>query len=141
MITLIETTLNDLEQALEDWKAETPEAREDTPRAEQLIADKTEELFKQWIEDNGNLDEDAYAGYADNLGEDLLKVEDWARDAEDAYAGEFYNDEEFAESLIEETEDLNALPDVLRWNIDWAGVARDVMHDYFEESGYYFRNH
>jgi antirestriction protein len=133
--------LNELQQALEDWKAETPEAREDTPRVEALIQDKTEELFAEWVAEHGNLDEDAYAGYADNLGEDLLEVEDWATDAEDAYAGEFYNDEEFAESLIEETEDLNDVPDIIRNNINWEGLAIDVMQDYFEVNGHYFRNH
>lgn len=140
METTTTQDLNELEQALADWKAETPEAREDTPRAEALIQDKTEELFKQWVEDNGNLDEDAYAGYADNLGEDLLKVEDWATDAEDAYAGEFYNDEEFAESLLEEIEDMNSLPDIFRNNLDWEGIAVEIMQDYFEINGHYFRN-
>lgn len=132
--------MNELEQALEDWKAETPETKEDTARTEALIEDKIQELFKQWVEDNGTLELEAYEGYAENLTLDLLEIEDWSSEAEENYAGEFYNDEEFTESLLEETEDMNSLPDVIRYHIDWSGVARDIMHDYFEVSGHYFRN-
>lgn len=132
--------MNELQQALEDWKAETPEAREDTPRAEELIQNKTEELFKQYLEEHGSYDHEAYEGYADNLSLDLLEVEDWLSEADENYSGEFYNDEEFAESLLEETSDLSNLPDIIRWNLDWSGIANDIMHDYFEVSGHYFRN-
>ena len=132
--------MNELEQALEDWKTATPEAREDTAKAEALIEDKTNELFVEWVDANGSLEEEAYRGYADNLLLDLLEVEDWGSEAEENYSGEFYNDEEFSESLLEETEDLSSLPDIIRHNIDWNGVARDIMHDYFEVGGHYFRN-
>lgn len=132
--------MNELEQALEDWKAETPELQEDTARTEALIEDKIQELFKQWVEDNGTLELEAYEGYADNLSLDLLEVEDWSSEAEDNYSGEFYNDEEFAESLLEETENLDSLPTIIRYNLDWSGIASDIMNDYFEVSGHYFRN-
>ena len=132
--------MNELEQALEDWKAETPLAREDTQLAESLIKVKTQELFENWIVENGNLAEDTYAGYAENLILDLLEVEDWASEAEENYSGEFYNDEEFAESLLEETENLDSLPTIIRYNLDWSGIANDIMNDYFEVGGHYFRN-
>ena len=132
--------MNELEQALEDWKAKTPEAREDTPRAEALIEEKTQELFKQYLEEHGSYDHEAYEGYAENLSLDLLEVEDWMSEADERYSGEFYNDEEFAEALIEETEDLSGVPNFILYHIDWSGVARDLMHDYFEVSGHYFRN-
>ena len=132
--------MNELEQALEDWKAETPETKEDTARTEALIEDKIQELFKQYVEEHGSYDLEAYEGYADNLTLDLLEVEDWMSEADENYSGEFYNDEEFAESLLEETEDLSSLPNLIRYNLDWSGIARDIMHDYFEVSGHYFRN-
>ena len=132
--------MNELQQALEDWKAETPLAREDTQLAESLTQVKTDELFKQYVEENGSYDLEAYEGYAENLTLDLLEVEDWMSEADENYSGEFYNDEEFAESLLEETEDLNNLPNIIRWNLDWSGIANDIMHDYFEVAGHYFRN-
>jgi antirestriction protein len=132
--------MNELQQALEDWKTATPSAQEDTALAEALIEQKTSDLFKQYVEEHGSYDLEAYEGYADNLTLDLLEVEDWMSEADENYSGEFYNDEEFAESLLEETEDLSNLPNIIRWNLDWSGIANDIMHDYFEVSGHYFRN-
>jgi antirestriction protein len=132
--------MNELEQALEDYKTATPSAQQDTPLAEALIEQKTSDLFKQWVEENGSLDLEAYEGYADNLHLDLLEVEDWSKEADENYAGEFYNDEMFAESLLEEIEDLSNLPDIISGNIDWSGVAVDIMYDYFEVGGHYFRS-
>jgi hypothetical protein len=132
--------MNELQQALEDWKTATPLAQEDTQLAESLTQVKTDELFKQYVEENGSYDLEAYEGYAENLTLDLLEVEDWMSEADENYSGEFYNDEEFAESLLEETENLDSLPTIIRYNLDWSGIANDIMNDYFEVSGHYFRN-
>lgn len=58
-----------------------------------------------------------------------------ASDFEEAYCGVYDSLADFAEQHIEECygESLKALPDFLRYRIDWQGVARD-----FECSGDYF---
>ena len=56
---------------------------------------------------------------------------------EDAYQGEFKDDEEFAESMAESMgiEISNAWPHNC---IDWERAARDLMFDYSESNGHYF---
>lgn len=57
---------------------------------------------------------------------------------EDAYQGKYYDDAEFVQQLIEETEEgMNDLPAYI--HIDWEWTAREIMSDYEEENGYYFR--
>ena len=59
---------------------------------------------------------------------------------EEAYAGTARSDEEFAENLAN---DLGLIPDDLAWpmsHIDWEGAARDLMMEYAENDGFYFRN-
>lgn len=136
----MKTTLNELEQALADWKLETPSTREDTAHTEQLIETQTREIFTEWVTENCSYDVEVYEAYQENIGDNLLDVADWFTDCEDAYAGEWRNNEEFAENLLEETEDLSRIPDLIRYNIDWSGLARDLMNDYFEVNGHYFLN-
>lgn len=59
---------------------------------------------------------------------------------EEAYAGKFDSDEDFAVEMLESTGDLNSIPESLRYYFDYAAFARDLMMDYFEADGYYFRN-
>ncbi len=58
---------------------------------------------------------------------------------EEAYQGEWRTDEDFVKDLLEGT---GALPKDLPLfiHIDWEATARDIMMDYSEDSGYYFRN-
>lgn len=59
---------------------------------------------------------------------------------EEAYAGTARSDEEFAENMANE---LGPISDDLTWpmsHIDWEGAARDLMMDYAENDGFYFRN-
>lgn len=58
---------------------------------------------------------------------------------EEAYQGEFDSDAEFAES---QAESLGYIDRELTWPfncIDWEDAAKDLMHDYFEQDGHYFR--
>lgn len=58
---------------------------------------------------------------------------------EEAYSGEFRNDEVFAEDLAEQTD---SVPAELSWPcncIDWEQAAREIMQDYCEQNNYYFR--
>ena len=61
----------------------------------------------------------------------------------DMYYGEFDNTKEFAEHHIEETEDLDSIPWIIRSNIDYSNVWYDLQDDYIEieadRSNYFFR--
>lgn len=63
-----------------------------------------------------------------------------AEDFEDAYQGEFNSDEDFAQNMAEECGYMDKAPPSWPFNcIDWEWAARELMHDYFEVSGHYFR--
>lgn len=95
------------------------------------------EGLPEWI------DRDAVFAYMDDQHMSPSKFD--LGDFEEAYQGEYKNDEEFAEELVEQIYDLDdALPDLLRYRIDWEGVARDLLcSDYssveFDDHHYYFR--
>jgi len=83
---------------------------------------------------------EVYAAYAENLSLDPINVESWQDEAEEAYAGEYDSDADFAQTLAD---DLDAVPANAPWPlscIDWEYAARELMYDYFETEGYYFRN-
>ena len=83
---------------------------------EDLIEDYGEELCNKFIEDYGCDDPDTF---------------------EEAYQGEFSSDEEMVRALLE---DIGALPDLPHYiHIDWESTARDIMFDYMEIDGHYFR--
>lgn len=77
---------------------------------------------------------DACKAYLDAMGSgtDLS-------DFEEAYQGEYSSDEDFAEQLAE---DLGEIDKDAHWPnncIDWKKAARELMYDYFESNGFYFR--
>lgn len=58
---------------------------------------------------------------------------------EDSYSGKWDSDEDFAQDLVESCGDIpRNLPCYI--HIDWEGTARDIMMDYSEENGHYFRS-
>tara|TARA_R100001440_G_scaffold14295_1_gene24365 strand:- start:390 stop:950 length:561 start_codon:yes stop_codon:yes gene_type:complete len=61
----------------------------------------------------------------------------------DMYYGEFDNTKEFAEHHIEETEDLDSIPWIIRSNIDYSNIWYDLQDDFIEieadRSNYFFR--
>jgi antirestriction protein len=58
---------------------------------------------------------------------------------EESYQGQYDSDEEFVQQLIEDTEEgIKDLPSYI--HIDWEWTAQDIMMDYCEENGYYFRS-
>lgn len=61
-------------------------------------------------------------------------------DIDEAYNGSFDDDEEFAQDMAEQ---LGAVDKDAAWPmtcIDWEQAARELMMDYSEHNGYYFRN-
>jgi antirestriction protein len=57
----------------------------------------------------------------------------------EAYQGRFNSDADFARDLCDQ---IRAIPDDFpSWiSIDWYQTAKDIMMDYFESNGHYFRN-
>jgi len=89
---------------------------------------------EQMSEEN-SLDVDINQAYIDLVGEEYATADA----AEEAYQGEYGNDEDFVEQLLEDCGDIpKDLPAYV--HIDWVGTARDVMMDYSEQDGYYFRD-
>lgn len=49
--------------------------------------------------------------------------------AREAFRGKYDSDEDYAEEFHSECGDLDAVPERLRYHIDWASVAREMSHD------------
>ena len=85
---------------------------------------------------DGGADEGAIDAYiALGIGDDDLS------DFEEAYQGKYASNEEFARSIAEDTgavTDKNQ--DWPLYCIDWEWAARELMMDYSEQDGHYFRN-
>lgn len=79
-------------------------------------------------------DEDAVKAYIYCFGE-------WNEsDFQDRYRGEFRSWEDMAEELLEETGQLDEIPENLRYYFDYEKYARDLRigGDFTEHDGYYF---
>lgn len=90
---------------------------------------------KEMSRDNG-LEEDINQAYIELVGADSATAED----CQEAYSGEFKSDEDFAQDMAEQ---LGAIEADAKWPhncIDWEYAARELMMDYSEQDGYYFRN-
>lgn len=89
---------------------------------------RIEELIKKY-----DYDEEAVNAYLE-LGND-----DDLRNFEEAYQGKWDTDEDFVKDLIEGTGEIpKDFPAYI--HIDWEATARDIMMDYTEMNGHYFRN-
>lgn len=59
---------------------------------------------------------------------------------EEAYQGQYRSDEDFAQEMAEQ---LGSIDKNATWPqncIDWEHAAKELMYDYCEENGHYFRN-
>ena len=99
------------------------------------MENNAEEIIATFIEENDlENQEDAVRAYATLVGADFLES------FQEAYQGEFNSDEDFARSIAA---DLGAIDKNASWPnncIDWEKAAKELMYDYAEEGGYYFRN-
>ena len=79
-------------------------------------------------------DDDAKIAYMECFGE-------WnGNDFDERYSGQFDSDAEFAQDMAEQCGDIQQ---EIRWPytcIDWEHAARELMYDYCDHNGYYFRN-
>jgi len=63
------------------------------------------------------------------------------KNIDEAYHGSFNNDEHFAKETAEQCGEYNQRDE--RWPkncIDWELAAKELMYDYCEQNGHYFRN-
>jgi len=74
-------------------------------------------------------DEDVILGYFDNTGE--------LDNFEESHQGQYSSDEDFTQQLIEDI-GIKDLPGYI--HINWERTANDIMMDYFEIDGHYFRS-
>ena len=68
--------------------------------------------------------------------------QDIAKEIEEAYIGQFSDDKTFAQEMAEEVPSWNN-GEAKEWPhycIDWEYAARELMMDYTEQNGHYFRN-
>ena len=85
------------------------------------------------IEENSWNKEQVEAYLELGIGDDDLQ------NFEESYQGKWDNDEDFVKELLEDTGNIpKDLPAYI--HIDWEGTAKDVMMDYSEQDGHYFRN-
>ena len=78
--------------------------------------------------------EAAKAAYLDCFGS-------WdASGFEDSYSGEWVQDQDLAQDYIDSTGLLDGMPNNLRAYFDIEAFTRDLMMDYSESGGHYFRN-
>lgn len=90
---------------------------------------------RQKLIDDGAIEE-AVNAYIDIVGIDYID------DFEEAYNGHFPSDEEFARDMADNTTAIND-KEMQSWPfycIDWEYASRDLMMDYSEQDGFYFRN-
>lgn len=89
------------------------------------------------LEAYDEFNEDAVNAYCSLFG-------DWDKDKfQDCYHGEFGSWEDMAEQLLEETGELNEIPERLRNYFDYQAYARDIRlgGDMCEHDGHFFWNH
>jgi hypothetical protein len=85
------------------------------------------------IDEHGN---DIVKAYAYLVGWDYVEADKIS----DEYVGEYDSDEAFAQQMAE---DSGQIADDAQWPytcIDWERASRDLMYDYHEHDGFYFRN-
>lgn len=80
-------------------------------------------------------DKEAIDAYIKNYGEGYLD------NFEEAYTGKYDSDADFAQDMHEQISEPLEGADRWPYNcIDWDYAARELMYDYLELDGYYFRN-
>ena|SRR3990167_2164173 len=93
------------------------------------LKDTDKETLKDLIEEFG---EELVYKYFDN-GYGL-------KDMQEAYSGEYSSDKDFAQDMAEQ---LGSIDKNVCWPctcIDWEWAAKELMYDYFEIDGHYFRS-
>ena len=72
-------------------------------------------------------DGDAFAAWLDYQGYGLSEAKDRKEEFEDAYQGQHDSEEDYAEQLLDDTGELNSIPEHLRYYFDYDAYARDQL--------------
>jgi antirestriction protein len=92
-----------------------------------------EELF-DWLALDDN-EKEILEAYIEATGDASATLDD----ANDAYYGQFDSDVDFTQQLLEDCGEIpKDLPNYIV--IDWEATARQIMWDFMEYQGFYFRN-
>lgn len=107
---------------------------------ESWISDK----FWEYLEAIADVqDEEAFKLYIENLGIDFEKndVSSIVEDFQDAYQGYFDRELDFTYDLLEQTGELEQIPQHLRYYFDYESYTRDLfINDFYMVEGHVFRN-
>ena len=105
-----------------------------------ILSDNSQEI--EYLE---SLDDVLSAGHSVSLHEEFIAHfgDSCIGDFSDYYYGEFDSTKEFAEHIVEETINLDSIPDLIVSNIDYSNVWYDLQHDFVEveadRTAYFFR--
>jgi hypothetical protein len=116
--------------------APLPSTKENTMADFDDTRDYLEELEQAGIWESNYIDLDAYAAYSEENDCELEEYATWTNDVEDAYQGSYTDDAEFAYAYYD---DMGETLGYLSSYVDWDRVASDLMADFYESHGYYFR--
>lgn len=104
---------------------------------ESYISENLYEAIEQI--DNSNYGFEIIESYLKNYGCNSTEISEIIENVEESYQGEYSNDIDFVQSLLEDTGDIpESLPNYI--HIDWESTSRDLMMDYFAFDNHYFRN-
>ena len=128
---------NDLEEFTELMK----KARKSVCRDEWFYSDclYLNSIYSEHISDETlyeyleSLDDVLASGHSVSLHEEFISNfgESYIGDFENYYVGEF-DTKEFSEHYIENSVNLDSIPDIITSNIDYENVWYDLQHDYVE---------
>ena len=89
--------------------------------------------------ENSDYAEEVIEAYLDCMGFNDEEINEVIEKVGEAYSGEFENDIEFTQNLLEGCGDIpENLPSYI--HIDWERTSRDIMFDYSTSNNHYFRN-
>jgi antirestriction protein len=69
-----------------------------------------------------------------------IEIDDGLENFMESYSGKFDSDEDFAKDIAEQLGDIDSDAKWPHDCIDWEHAARELMYDYSEADGFYFRN-
>jgi hypothetical protein len=108
---------------------------EQTPQ--EILIEKIKFHTGDWYSDEAI---EAYLDHFGYTGEDDEDPQEIGNEFQDAYQGEYSDDEEFTRELLESTGYLPAdLPDWIKIDFQETWDC-GLSYDYFENNGFYFRN-
>lgn len=134
----IDTLLEQAAQAIEDETGETVEEADIQLEVEDWgdIPTDYQSLEKYWqfAEACTECDQDI------EVIEAALYLDISPSDIDEAYQGEYSSDEDFAREFAEQIDAIDRNATWPQNHIDWEYAAKELMYDYAEHNGHYFRN-